>query len=223
MKKVIILLFFVFILTGCSQESNLNVNEKYNNDTIVNKENINEEVVLDVESKDEDSVNSDTDSSGFNKESNEKDLDINSITKNENIEKNNVSDKIDNELVDTSYIKTEDDVVNYFVKLKGKVVEKVNSDTWDNVKESVINGLNTAYGFCFKGEEIGGYTLSELSSDAKEKILKIVFDIDSFIESKSPGYKELFKESYDNMIESTKASLGLIKDKISNFFSNNNE
>ena len=223
MKKVIILLIFVFILTGCSKENNLNVKEKYNDDTTINKEDIDEEVVLDVESKDEDSVNSDTTNNEFNKESNEEDLDTNSITKNENIEKNNINKKTDNELVSTSNIKTEEDVVNYFVKLKGKVVEKVNSDTWDNVKESVINGLNTAYGFCFKGEEISGYTLNELSSDAKEKILKIVFDIDSFIESKSPGYKELFKESYDNMTESTKASLGLIKEKISEFFNSNNE
>ena len=207
MKNVIVLLFLVLILTGCTSKTDINRKE---NNIESNEDNVVDNTIED------------------NKENNNNNID------NESENDNNIDDIIDNiedinkkeekdELIDTTNIKTEEDVVNYFVELKENVKEKINSDTWENVKETVMDALDTAYGFCFKGEEIGGYTLNELSESAKDKILNIVLDIDEFIESKSPGYKELFKESYDNMIESAKEGLGLIKDKISEFFSNDNE
>lgn len=197
MKKVIILLFIFVLLTGCSKD------KKKSNDIDINTEN---NVVENDNNQNED----------INKEE--------QITENDNsiadVKINNLENNV---LVDTSNIKSEEDIVNYFQELKNKIKEKLNKETWENAKESIINALNIAYGFCFKGEEIGGYTLSELSNSAKEKILNIVFDIDKFIESKSPGYKELFKENYDELIESTKTSLEIIKDKLTDILKKEEE
>ena len=74
------------------------------------------------------------------------------------------------------------------------------------------------YGFCFKGEKIGNYTLSELSNTAKEKVIGTILEIDSLIEAKVPGYKDDFKESYNVMIDSLKTGLELLKKGISNIF-----
>ena len=200
MKKVIILLFVLIVLTGCSKNndsSNKNDEKAKDNEIVdVSLENNDTDQYADTEEIDTDNINDD----------------------NDNVLDNNSNNNTTDELVDTSNIETEEDLVNYFSDLKDKIKEKLNKDTWENVKKSVMSALNTAYGFCFKGEEIGGYTLSELSDSSKEKILNIVFDIDTFIELKSPGYKESFKESYNTMIESAKKSLGLIKDKITDIF-----
>lgn len=198
MKKVIVLLFIFILLTGCSKNK-----EKENNDININIENI---IIENDNNQNKDIYNE------------EQKLENNNVIVNDETNNN-----LDNELVDTSNIDSEEDVVNYFQDLKIKIKDKLNRDTWENVKGSILNALNTAYGFCFKGEEIGGYTLNELSDSAKEKILNIVFDIDEFIESKSPGYKESFKESYDNLIEKSKESLGIIKDKITDIFKKDDE
>ena len=192
MKKVIFLLFIFVLLTGCSKDKDKQ------NDIDTNTEN---NIVENGNAQNKDIYK-------------EEQISENSYV----TEDNKINNNSNSELVNTSYIKSEEDVVNYFVELKDKIKEKLNKDTWENVKESIVNALNIAYGFCFKGEEIGGYTLNELSDNAKEKILNIVFDIDEFIESKSPGYKESFKENYDNFIESSKSSLEIIKDKLTDIF-----
>lgn len=193
MKKFMFFLFIFILLTGCSNEK-----EKSDDDIDTNMEN---NIVENENTNKEEQI----------------------IENNNTITDNKTNNNSNDELVDTSNIKSEEDVINYFLELKNKIKEKLNKDTWENVKGSVLNALNTAYGFCFKGEEIGGYTLNELSDSAKEKILNIVFDIDEFIESKSPGYKESFKESYDNLIEKSKESLGIIKDKITDIFKKDDE
>lgn len=192
MKKVIILLFIFVLLIGCSKE----------------QEKSNENIDTNIE-------NSVDENNNKNEEVNKEEI---IIENNNSPTYNETNDNSNNELVDTSDIKNEEDVVNYFQELKSKIKEKLNKDTWENAKEGIISSLNIAYGFCFKGEEIGGYTLNELSDNAKEKILNIVFDIDEFIESKSPGYKESFKENYNNLIESSKESLEIIKDKLTDIF-----
>lgn len=197
MKKVIIIFFIFVLLTGCNKNK-----KDDNNDIDINIENII------IENGNDKELNKD-------------------ISNEEQIYENNnaiVDDyNSNNEMVDISNIKSEEDVVNYFQELKDKIKEKLDKNTWENVKESVIEALNTAYGFCFMGREIGGYTLNELNSNAKEKILNIVFEIDEFVESKSPGYKELFKESYEYLIDKSKESLEIIKDKITNIFKKEDE
>lgn len=115
--------------------------------------------------------------------------------------------------------KNEEEIVSYFTSLKENIKSKVNGDTWENVKTSVKDMLNKAYGFCFNNEEINGYTFSELSESTKEKILNIVSDIDIFIEGKIPGYKDSIKEGYDSLIETTKEGFNKVKDKLKEFFS----
>jgi len=224
MKKVIILLFILISLTGCGKN-----NDNSNKDEGKVKDSTQEEVSLE---NDEINMENKNQEGNINFEETNNELEQAEEVENTNTDNINNDNYVDNnsnnnnttdELVDTSNIETEEDVVNYFVELKDKIKEKLNKETWENAKESVMKSLNTAYGFCFKGEEIGGYTLSELSQSAKEKILNIVFDIDEFIESKSPGYKDSFKESYHNMIENAKESLGLIKDKIKEIFKKDEE
>lgn len=203
MRKRIIILVIPLVLTGC-ENNNKKVLEK-NNDYINNSSS--EEIVSVTEEDKFLDVNNN-------------DISIDSDYYNKNIDDKQYQENNEEILVEDNNITCEEDVVNYFHKLKEKIIEKVNSDTWENVKQTVIETLDIAYGFCFNGEEIGGYTLNELSNSAKEKILTIVFDIDSFIESKSPGYKQSFKESYNTMIDSAKEGLGIIKDKIINVFDN---
>jgi len=199
MKKIIVLLIVLIILTGCN---------KNNDNYIENREKENKTNVITLEN--------DNSNIEFNKEI---DLENNNYQEEKPNITYNIIEKNNNDiLVTPSNVEKEEDVVNYFEELKNKIKEKLNKDTWENAKESIINTLNTAYGFCFKGEEIGGYTLNELSESTKEKILNIVFDIDRLIEEKSPGYKNSFKESYSTMIESAKNSLNLIKNKLSNIF-----
>lgn len=217
MKKVIFISIILLTLTGCTininnYDSN-NSNEK-ENEVVENTSNENNDITKEeVKEENNTSINNNVSSNNYN------------TNTNDNTSDNNSNNSISNndELVDTSNIKSEEDVVNYFVKLKEKIIEISKSDTWQNVKGKVISALETAYGFCFKGEEIGGFTLKELSTSAKEKILNIVFDIDSYLEGVSPGYKDMFSESYHNLINSTKESLGLIKDKISDIFEKDDE
>lgn len=116
-------------------------------------------------------------------------------------------------------VTTEEDVVSYFESSKDEIVSKLDSDTWDNVKSSVKDVFKKLYGFCFKGEEIKGYTLSDLTTSAKEKVLRVVKELDEIIESKYPNYKDDFKESYENMKESAKSSFSIVKDTVKNIFS----
>ena len=112
-------------------------------------------------------------------------------------------------------IESEEDLVDYFTSLKDDLKEKLDSSTsWQSIKEYTKETLSKIYGFCFKGEEIGGYTFDELSSTTKEKIINIVLNIDEFITEKYPNYKDDFKDSYSNMIDSFKESLSVIKDTI---------
>ncbi len=209
MKKIIVTLFIFLLLTGCQKDTkgdniNININEMNN---YINDDNSSSETNNTSNTNDNNDTNNKVEDSSINSSSNN--------NQNNNITQN----KDDNTLLESEEnINSEEDVINYFSKIKDKIVDKLNSDTFENAKESIMEALDKLYGFCFKGEKIGNYTLKDLSSTAKEKIFNIVFDIDSFVESKIPGYKDLFKDGYDNMITSAKKALGIVKDKITDFF-----
>ncbi len=192
MKKIFIILVLILSLTSCNKKQEI-INDKDNIDIKVdniNKEETKEDINITNDNKSEEVISDNTTS--YNKDT----FDIN----------------------DTSNINTEDDVVTYFDNLKLSIKDKINNDTWDNTKEYISQAFKKMYGFCFKGEKIGNYTLSELSNTAKEKVIGTILEIDSLIEAKVPGYKDDFKESYNVMIDSLKTGLELLKKGISNIF-----
>ena len=192
MQKIFIILVLILSLTGCNKKQEI-INDKDNIDIKVdniNKEETKEDINITNDNKSEEVISDNT--ASYNKDT----FDIN----------------------DTSNINTEDDVVTYFDNLKLSIKDKINNDTWDNAKEYISQAFKKMYGFCFKGEKIGNYTLSELSNTAKEKVIGTILEIDSLIEAKVPGYKDDFKESYNVMIDSLKTGLELLKKGISNIF-----
>ena len=205
MKKFIVLLLFIFV-TGCVNV-NVTINkendekEEYSNDNL-------EDNAVNKPVKEESLPDSNI--------SNEKDT---NLKVEESSNDNNVSNQ-ESVLEDDSNFKSETELINHFVNLKEDIKGKLNKDTWNNVKTSVLNSLNSIYGFCFKNEEIGGYTFKELSTDAKEKILNIVYEIDETIEEFSPNYKENIKENYDKLKDKTKDSITNIKDKVVEWWNN---
>lgn len=190
MKKF--LLIVLLLLCGCQSNNSkeLSIQENDINSNIISSENISE--------------------NNFNKEEKDQNKVVeNPITNEDTIQENNT----------TEDIATEEEVVDYFEKSKNTIVSKLDSDTWDNVKNSVKDLFQKLYGFCFKGEEIKGYTLSDLTTSAKEKVLRVFKELDEIIESKYPNYKDDFKDSYENMKDSAKTGLGIVKDTIKKIFS----
>lgn len=84
--------------------------------------------------------------------------------------------------------KTEEDVVLYLEQLKQEVESSHNFTS--SLKSSFIELVD----FLFYGGTIQGKTFSSLSNQAKIKVLKIAFMIDTKIEGKFPNYKESIQE-----------------------------
>ena len=78
-------------------------------------------------------------------------------------------------------------------------VEYFNSLEEEKDESKLKNGFTTIVDFLFYGKEIKGKTFKELKDDAKLKIMKIAFSIDSKIDSKFPGYKDKISDKYKNI------------------------
>ena len=99
------------------------------------------------------------------------------VTKNDNNE--NKNNEIETETVEY------DDPLEYF-----EDVEKSNDES------KLKKGFTNVVDFLFYGKEIKGKTLSELTDDAKLKIMKIALSLDQKIDSKFPDYKDKVSEKY---------------------------
>lgn len=146
-----------------------------------------------------------------NKHSELEKLEINSNEKN-NI-KNNTSnnengkreqEKEENDNSSTNVDKTsEEEVVNYFEDN----YNEINSNTWDNVKNSAKEYFITIVDFIFYDSEIEGHTFNDLSTSAKLKIISIALKIDSKIEDHIPGYKETISSNSSKIYNNVKERL----------------
>lgn len=135
-------------------------------------------------------------------------LEINSSEKN-NI-KNNVSNNEDDKREQekdnngTNIGKTsEEEVINYFEDN----YNKINSNTWDNVKNNAKEYFITIVDFIFYDGEIKGHTFNDLSTSAKLKIISIALKIDSKIEEHIPGYKETISSNSSKIYNNVKERL----------------
>lgn len=95
----------------------------------------------------------------------------------------------------------EDAVVAYF-SLQSDTLdlyqgEKEKTGLLEKVKSTFI----TVIDFLFYDKEIKGYTFSELSQEAKLKVLKLALTIDHKIDDYFPNYKNTIKSGYENMKE----------------------
>jgi len=92
---------------------------------------------------------------------------------------------------------TDEQVITYFEKLNNDLINYNDGD------ESFGKSLKTKFvkciDFLFYNEEISGKTFSELTNEAKLKVLELTMSIDSKIDSKFPGYKESISETYQNI------------------------
>ena len=99
---------------------------------------------------------------------------------------------------------TEEDVVSYFTELNNKI-ESYSGDK--SLGDYIKSGFVTIVDFLFYGEKIKGKTFSELSNDAKIKVLQLAFSIDSKIEEYFPGYKESISSTGKNIYTNIKTEL----------------
>ena len=138
-------------------------------------------------------------------------LEINSSEKN-NIKNNTsnnedgkrVQEKEKNDNSSTNVNKSsEEEVVNYFEDN----YNDINSNTWDNVKNSAKEYFITIVDFIFYDSEIEGHTFNDLSTSAKLKIISIALKIDSKIEEHIPGYKETISSNGSKIYNNVKERL----------------
>ena len=123
----------------------------------------------------------------------------------------------------TSNGSAEDEIVTYFENLESEVNYYINEDNFEKVKEKSKNIAIAGIDFVFYGTEIKGVTFEELTIESKEKILSIVAIIDSKIESKLPGYREIIKDKfgqgYDYVSEKLQEGLTYVDGKLEEKYS----
>ena len=114
-------------------------------------------------------------------------------TKNNNVSNNSVSSSNDN------VTKVEEPKFS----LKDNVVVNKLTETYENVKNSVVDGTFKEKGkttfvsivdFLFYDGTIDGVTFKELTGKGKEKALELASKIDNAIEKRAPGYKDTIND-----------------------------
>ena len=112
----------------------------------------------------------------------------------------------------------ENEIITYFQGLEEEVNNCINAESFEKVKEKAKEMFITGIDFIFYCKEIKGVTFEELTTEAQERIMYIVANIDSKIESKIPGYKETIKDKfgqgYDYVSEKLQEGLKYIDGKL---------
>ena len=101
----------------------------------------------------------------------------------------------------------EEDIVMHFENMKEELSDYLSFENIDCFKENVKNIIIDAIDFIFYGKEVKGFTFEELSEETKEKIIKLVAEMDIMIESKKPGYKEEIKSSFGRFKDAAKNNI----------------
>ena len=138
-----------------------------------------------------------------NKSNNEKigELEIPELQENSKEEKDedNTNNVITNDNVETVNY-NESDVVDYF---EDKEDEVENNSFKEKFKDYFVEIVD----FIFYGTEIKGHTFNDLTSSGKLKVISIALKIDSFIDSKVPGYKETISGTSSRIYNNAKEKL----------------
>lgn len=110
----------------------------------------------------------------------------------------------------------EQEIINYFENMKEELNNYLSSENINSFKEKIKNTIIDGIDFVFYGKEIKGITFEELSNETKEKILKIVAEMDMMIESRKPGYKEEIKSSFGRFKDAVKKNVLNIDESLKN-------
>ena len=208
---LLILMFIIYELINNNYQNN-NKDEKYGKLEIVDSNNeveknndIYEETDIEVDINDKD----DEDKLVSNEEKNDENL--NSIDNENNY-------NFDEDETNTSGVSySGDDVINYF---KSKENEIKSSSFKDKFKDYFVEIVD----FIFYGTEIKGHTFNELTNTGKLKVISTALKMDSYIEEKSPGYKENIKSTSSRVYNNVKERLTtLFLDISSNICKNKEE
>ena len=111
----------------------------------------------------------------------------------------NANNVITNDNVETVNY-NESDVVDYF---ENKEDEVENNSFKEKFKDYFVEIVD----FIFYGTEIKGHTFNDLTSSGKLKVISIALKIDSFIDSKVPGYKETISGTSSRIYNNAKEKL----------------
>ena len=138
-------------------------------------------------------------------------IDMNDDQSSENVE----SSSNQSLFVDTLPAKDEVEVVSY-VEHVTKEVEQLSQQKGEeeNLKEKLEDTFITLTDFIFYGGSIKGVTFQELTNTAKEKILTLYYNIDSYIESRFPNYKENIKSTAERSYTTVVDKARELKDSI---------
>ena len=112
----------------------------------------------------------------------------------------------------------EEEILGYFENQKEKLGNYLSSENINGFNEKIKNTIIDGIDFIFYGKEINGITFEELSEETKEKILKIVVEMDIMIESRKPGYKEEIKSSFGRFKDAAKKNISNIDETLKNAF-----
>lgn len=100
------------------------------------------------------------------------------------------TDKISNISTDNNQVSNSSTSTNTNTNIDNEIVNYVNKMNDDTTTSSLKTNFVTLVDFIFYGGTIKGYTFKELSNEAKLKVLKTMFYLDSKVDKYFPNYKE---------------------------------
>lgn len=113
--------------------------------------------------------------------------------------------------------KKEGDVIIYFETLKEEIEEEISEENLEKVEKKVAQFIL----FLSDEEEYAGYTWSELTDEAKKKVLELFIELDQTVTLKYPDYVENMKEYSSKASDFIKNTYSEIKELGSDYIEEN--
>lgn len=111
-----------------------------------------------------------------------------------------------------SKIQTESDVATYYESVKNTLQEYINKENAQKALQAGEDVLKKGAKFLVGTEPIGGYYISDLSEETKERFINTFDTIDSMVEQKFPNYKERVSNATSQLIDKGKEKANEFKD-----------
>lgn len=109
-------------------------------------------------------------------------------------------------------IQTESDVATYYESVKNTLQEYINKENAQKALQAAEDVLKKGAKFLVGTEPIGGYYISDLSEETKERFINTFDTIDSMVEQKFPNYKEQVSNATSQLIDKGKEKANEFKD-----------